>query len=43
MGKPETNVAELCTELGVSKPTIYLYVAPNGKLREAGRKLLGMK
>jgi DNA invertase Pin-like site-specific DNA recombinase len=43
MGKPETNVAELCEELGVWKSTLYRYVDPNGELREAGHKLLRAK
>jgi DNA invertase Pin-like site-specific DNA recombinase len=41
MGKPETKVAALAKELGVSKDTLYQYVSPNGELREAGRKLMG--
>ena len=43
IGKPETKVAELCKELGVSKATLYQYVAPNGTLRDTGVKLLGGK
>ena len=40
MGKPETTVSELCTELGISRVSLYRYVAPDGELRAAGRKLL---
>lgn len=40
MGKPETNVADLCKELGVAASTLYLYVSPKGELREAGRKVM---
>lgn len=36
IGKPETVVSELAAELGVSTPTLYLYVSPDGKLREQG-------
>ena len=43
MGRPDTNVSELCEELGVSRMTLYRHVAPNGELREAGRKLLERK
>src|SRR4051812_29447013 len=40
MGRPDTNVSELCEELGVSRMTLYRHVAPDGELRDAGRKLL---
>jgi DNA invertase Pin-like site-specific DNA recombinase len=40
MGRPDTNVSELCEELGVSRMTLYRHIAPKGELREAGRKLL---
>lgn len=33
MGKPETHVAQLCKELGVSRQTLYRYVSPTGELR----------
>ena len=41
MGKRETNVRELCVELGVTKATLYRYVGPNGELRQRGQKVLG--
>ncbi len=41
MGQREMNVRELCSELGVSKATLYRYVGPKGELRERGRKILG--
>lgn len=41
MGKPETIVGKLCTEIGVTRQTLYRHVGPDGTLREAGRKLLG--
>lgn len=31
MSKRETNVSELCKELGVSRSTLYRYVSPSGK------------
>ncbi len=40
MGKPETSVADLCTELGVTRQTLYRHVDPNGVLRPDGKKLL---
>ena len=40
MGQRETHVADLCRELGVSKATLYRYVAPDGSLRERGRQAL---
>lgn len=40
MGKPETNVGDLCKELGITRQTLYRHVAPDGSLREDGRKLL---
>lgn len=40
MGKPETVVAELCEEMGITRATLYRYVSPEGKLREYGKKIL---
>lgn len=40
MGKPETVVADLAKELGMSKAAIYQYVSPAGELREKGVRLL---
>ena len=36
----EAGVSELCLELGVTKATIYRYVAPDGSLRNRGRQVL---
>jgi DNA invertase Pin-like site-specific DNA recombinase len=33
MGKPETNVGELCRELGITRSTLYRHVTPTGGLR----------
>jgi len=41
MGEPGTNVGELCTELGVTRQTLYRHVSPTGELRDDGRKILG--
>ena len=41
MGKPETNVARLCEELGISSQTLYRYVSPTGDLRQDGKDALG--
>jgi DNA invertase Pin-like site-specific DNA recombinase len=40
MGKPETKVAELCAELGITRQTLYRFVSPAGAMREDGRRLL---
>lgn len=40
MGKPETKIAELCAELGVTRQTLYRHVAPKGDLRPDGDRLL---
>lgn len=40
MGKPETNVAALCEELGISRQTLYRHVAPDGHLRKDGENVL---
>ena len=41
MGKPGTNVSELCKELGITRQTLYRHVSPTGELRDDGRKILG--
>ena len=43
MGKPGTNVSELCKELGVTRQTLYRHVSPTGELRDDGRKILGIQ
>lgn len=40
MGQPETSVAALCQELGITRQTLYRHVSPTGELHEDGRKLL---
>jgi len=40
MGKKETCVGDLCKELEITRPTIYRYVGPDGKLREYGKRVL---
>ncbi|PKF49030.1 recombinase family protein [Enterovibrio nigricans] len=40
MGEPETNVGELCKEMGITRQTLYRHVSPKGELREDGRRLL---
>ena len=41
MGQPETRIAPLCRELGITRQTLYRHVAPDGSLRAHGSKLLG--
>ena len=36
----ETNVNELCKELGISRQTLYRYVNPKGELRDYGKQVL---
>lgn len=43
MGKLETKVGELCRELGISRPTHYRHVAPNGEVRPDGARVLARK
>lgn len=40
MGKPETKVADLCAELGITRQTLYRFVSPDGEIRADGDKLL---
>ncbi|MCW4600223.1 recombinase family protein [Janibacter hoylei] len=41
MGQPDTNVGDLCKELGVTRQTLYRHVSPTGVLRDDGKKILG--
>ena len=43
MAKRDTKVSELCTELGVTRQTLYRFVGPNGELRADATKLLNRK
>ncbi|MEO7121574.1 MAG: recombinase family protein [Lacisediminihabitans sp.] len=43
MGKTETNVGELCKELGVTRQTLYRHVSPSGDIRPDGAKLLAKR
>ncbi len=40
MGHLETKVGSLCNELGITRQTLYRHVAPDGSLRDDGRRLL---
>lgn len=40
IGDSETTVTELCEELGITRPTLYRYIAPDGSLREYGKRVL---
>jgi hypothetical protein len=40
MGKPDTRVGDLCTELGITRQTLYRHVSPAGELRPDGEKLM---
>lgn len=43
MANRDTDVADLCNELGVSRATLYRYVSPAGDLRDYGQKVLDQK
>ena len=43
MQNRDTQVAELCRELGVTRSTLYRYVGPNGELRDHGERVLGIQ
>ncbi len=43
MANRDTNVADLCRELGITRQTLYRLVGPNGELRPDGEKLLASK
>ena len=43
MGKPDTKVAELCKELGISRQTLYRHVSPNGEARPDSVRVLARK
>lgn len=36
----DTNVSDLCQELGVTRQTLYRHVGPNGALRDDGQRLM---
>ena len=40
MGQKETQVGELCKELGITRQTLYRHVSPSGELRPDGSKVL---
>lgn len=40
MGNRETNVGELCDELGISRQTLYRHVSPSGEIRADGTRVL---
>lgn len=43
MGQKETNIGDLCKELGITRQTLYRHVSPAGELRSDGAKLLSRK
>ena len=43
MADIETNVGDLCRELGITRQTLYRHVDPAGALREDGRRLLAAR
>ena len=43
MKNRDTSVRELCKELGITRPTLYKYVGPNGELRDFGKRVLEIR
>jgi DNA invertase Pin-like site-specific DNA recombinase len=43
MGKKETIVSDLSKELGISRATLYRYIAPDGSLRSPATKILSQQ
>jgi hypothetical protein len=43
MGQPETRVGALCTELGITRQTLYRHVGPRVELRPDGQRLLSAR
>ena len=43
MATRDTEVAELCKKLGITRQTLYRHVGPKGELRPDGQKLLDRK
>ena len=42
MAHRDPSVAALCRDLGIRPVTLYLYVGPQGELREQGEKVLAL-
>lgn len=42
MAQRDTSVTDLCKEIGIERVTLYRYVAPNGELRDYGKRVLGL-
>jgi hypothetical protein len=40
MGQKETKVRDLCSELAITRQTLYRHVAPDGTLRTDGLKVV---
>ena len=40
MQSRDTQVSELCKEMGISRQTLYRYVSPHGELRDYAKKRL---
>jgi len=43
MGEPETKIAELCAELGITRHMLYRHVTPKGEIRPDSEKLLARR
>ena len=43
MQKPDTQISELCKELGITRQTLYRHISPTGELRSDAHKLIAQK
>lgn len=42
MAQRDTSISDLCKELGIERVTSYIYVDPNGELRDYGKRVIGL-
>jgi transposase-like protein len=40
MANRDTNIADLCRELGISRATLYRYVGPAGQMLDHAKRVL---
>ena len=42
MAQRDTSISVLCKELGIERVNLYIYVDPNGELRDYGKRVIGL-
>jgi len=40
MGEPETNIGDLCRELGITRSTLYRHFSPTGEARGGAARII---